>query len=378
MNRNAFGKILPILAIITMVPGCGGSDGTPAAQPPPAPAPVPPSPSPPPPPPPPPPSGALYAPPARYTVGIKDNLSVIVAPDRVLPIRIRYPSNFRPAAGEKLPVVIWSHGGDLNGTGHLSSAEWGNALAASGYVVIHMAHLPQTTAQRDALYADYGLTPAQGLACFTAALALRPRDAHAVIRDVGALLGQITELPAAYDPARIAVAGHSFGAYTTRTISGARVDLCPNAATVSGLPVNWPHRNVSFRSEIPVAFMALSPQGPGRFGFSATSWAGLNRPDITMSGDGDFTQGEQPSDRIIPYELMPAGDKWLMYIGSTAAAHDVFNLNNNAQPDLVNQVRSTGLAFMDTYLQNSVTARTWLMTNELNRYSSGVSRVEGR
>jgi len=307
-----------------------------------------------------------------------------VSPDRTIPIRVRYPSNIRPAAGEKLPVIVWSHGGMLKADGQTQSSAWGNALAAAGYVVVHMAHIPVTQAQGTALYAEYGLSAAQGQACFGVALVLRPRDANAVIAALATLQAQTPELPAPLDLDRVAMAGHSYGAYTTRTVEGARVDLCPDAARVGGIPANWPYRDVSFRNPVPKAFMALSPQGPGRFGFFPTSWAGLDRPDSTMSGDGDDTsngdpeEGEQPADRIFAYSVMPAGEKWLMYISSPAATHNTFNLNNAAQPEFENWVRASGLAFMDTYLQNSGAARRWLAFNQLGSVSAGVARTEGR
>ncbi len=362
---------MPLFAIAALLAACGADN---AGAPPPtggAPTPTPtPTPTPP---------ATLYQSPNSYSIGIKDGLTVASAPDRLLSIRVRYPSSFRPAAGEKLPVIVWSHGGDLKNDGHLQNVDWGNVLAGAGYVVIHIAHNEQTTAQRDQTYAQYGLTAAQGQRCFTPALVLRPADAAAVIAALATIETQTPELPAGLDLGRVAMAGHSFGAYTTRTIAGARVDLCPAAATIAGFPAGWPYRDVSFRSNVPIAFMALSPQGPGRFGFFADSWSGLNRPDIGMSGDGDETASELPADRIVPFSLMPPGEKWQMYISSTGATHNTFNLNNNAaQPDFTRWIGSTGLAFMDTYLRNSTAARAWLATNQIEAVSAGVARQQSR
>lgn len=371
--------------MILAVPGCNGPGGGTVQTPAPAPAPAPtPSPTPTPTPTP---AAALYVAPTIFQVAIKDGLFVDnAAPGRTIPIRVRYPANFRPAPGEKLPVIIWSHGGVPKVDGHLKNEDWGNALAAAGYVVIHLGHVPRTDAQITALYAEYGLTRQQGERCFVYLLVDRPRDAAAAIRDLGLIEAQIPGLPAPFDLARVAVAGHSLGSYTVRTISGARVDLCPTAAAIPGFPANWPYRNTSFRNEMPIAFMALSPQGPGRFGFFDKSWAGLDRPDITMSGDGDYVgpspgvdeQGEQPSDRIIPYHSMPPGDKYLMYIFSPEATHETFDLGDGARGDFKAAVRSTGIAFMDAYLSNRAVARAWLTNNELGRLSSGLAIVETR
>jgi hypothetical protein len=38
--------------------------------------------------------------------------------------------------------VIWNHGGAPSAGGKNRSKEWGRALAAAGYIVIHPAHVP--------------------------------------------------------------------------------------------------------------------------------------------------------------------------------------------------------------------------------------------
>lgn len=364
-------------ALAVILAGCGGDSGQPIAPPTPPPASTPP-------PPPPPPTGTLYQSPLSFSVAVFDGLSVNVSADRAIPIRVRYPANFVPAAGERLPVIVWSHGGGPKTDGQLNNAEWGDAFASAGYVVIHMSHLPRTTAQSVALYAEFSLSPQQGQQCFAPVIVDRPRDAAAVLNDLARIQSLVPGLPAQFDLTRVAMAGHSFGAYTTRLMGGARVDLCPDAANIAGFPANFAFRNVSFRSEVPRIFMALSPQGPGRFGFFMNSWDGLNRPDITLSGDGDITSsgigeedGEQPVDRIFPFSVMPAGDKYLMYIASAQATHSTFNLGGNSVL-FSSYVRATGLAFMDTYLQNSATARSFLTTNQLGAISTGVARTEVR
>lgn len=361
-------------AMALLVAGCGGDSATPTPAPPPLPVP----------PPPPPPAATLYQSPRSFSVAVFDGLSVSVSPGRTIPIRVRFPANFVGAAGERLPVIVWSHGGGAMTDGQLNNVEWGNAFASAGYVVIHMSHLPRTTAQTNALYAEFGLTPQQGAQCFIPLLVDRPRDATAVLNDLARIQTLVPGLPAQFDLTRVAMAGHSFGAYTTRLMGGARVDLCPNAAAVPGFPANFAFRNVSFRSEVPRIFLALSPQGPDRFGFFTRSWDGLNRPDITLSGDGDITvpfgaedEGEQPVDRVFPFSVMPAGDKFLMYIASAEATHNTFNLGG-PNPVFNNYVRATGQAFMDTYMQNSATARNFLTANQLAIISNGIARTEAR
>ena len=59
--------------------------------------------------------------------------------DYEIPLVIRYPLL---ETVEPRPVVIWNHGGAPLSARRTRSEEWGNLLAAAGYVVIHPARLP--------------------------------------------------------------------------------------------------------------------------------------------------------------------------------------------------------------------------------------------
>jgi predicted dienelactone hydrolase len=72
----------------------------------------------------------------------------VLDPDRTrrIPYRIHYPVD--PVSGFPLPVVMVSHGGFGNPGGHRSAPWLGPGLAARGYVVLQLAHLPSaSTAQ---------------------------------------------------------------------------------------------------------------------------------------------------------------------------------------------------------------------------------------
>ena len=87
------------------------------------------------------PETCLYASELSYDVGVVRDVS-LVDPDRhdyEIPLLIRYPLL---DTVEPRPVVIWNHGGAPSRQGATRSEEWGNLLAAAGYVVIHPARLP--------------------------------------------------------------------------------------------------------------------------------------------------------------------------------------------------------------------------------------------
>lgn len=322
----------------------------------------------------------LYVNSTPYTIEVRDGYVVDdVARQRAVPVLVRYPAELLATPGPPLPLVVWSHGGGPNVDGRLGSPEWSQALVRAGYIVIHMSHVPRTGAETAALYAEFGLTLSQGLDCFTTLQVDRPRDARAVLDALPLIEAAFPILAGRIDTTRIALAGHSSGAYTTRTMAGAVVDLCPSPATA---PAGFAHHRVSFRDARPVAFMALSPQGPGRFGFfelpGGHSWQTLDRPDFSATGAGDATPGEQPADRVRGFQIMAPHDKFLLYIDSPNAIHATFNLNDPAQPQLEAVIRASGVAFLDANVRGNARAAAWLYSPIVGEISAGVASMSRR
>jgi poly(3-hydroxybutyrate) depolymerase len=75
-----------------------------------------------------------------FQVGVADNLLLRdpARGDWPVPILIHYPIG----ATDQRPVVIWNHGGAPSAGGKSRSEEWGRALAAAGYIVIHPSRVP--------------------------------------------------------------------------------------------------------------------------------------------------------------------------------------------------------------------------------------------
>jgi hypothetical protein len=346
-----------------------------------APAPEPGSPSPPPPPPPPP-SAALYVSPQSLQADTPlDGYTVratYASGPRDIPILVRHPAG----TSGPLPLVLWSHGGDKSNDGKYNNVDWAAALVGAGYIMVSMTHLPRTAAEVDALAAEFGVdATAAGAAArqqFEANVD-RPRDAIAVLNDLANIEAAFPALRGRIDCARIGVGGHSRGAYTVRTVSGARVDLAPTLQAYSfidGAATNQP-LTVQIK-----AVLANSPQGPDRFGFydrgnGEHSWRDCTLPDLTQTGRGDNTD-ELAVDRVKPFDLMPAGDKFKMYIDDPNTPHETFNLNNAAQPVFEAYVRSTGLAFLDAYLKGLPEARAYLDSPALQTVGANVATISRR
>lgn len=191
-----------------------------------------------------------------------------VSRDRNLGLKV-----FHPVGGEvPLPVVLFSHG--------LGGSQWGYAylgryLAAHGYISIHCTH-PGS---------DWLLWEGKGFGAAMANLRKaqedpaiwreRPRDLRFILDQFAVLTEQAPVLAGRLDASRIAVAGHSLGAYTALALAGLRPTL--------------PEGQVDLADTRPRAFVAMSPQGSGGFQ-QPGAWAGINRPVLLLSG----TEDEQP------------------------------------------------------------------------------------
>jgi len=348
---------------------CGGGSEAPAPAPPPSP----------PPPPPPPPSGTLYTSPQSLSADTPLDGYVVSATyasgTREIPILVRHPAGTTGV----LPLVLWSHGGDKSTDGKYNNSQWAAALVSAGYIVVSMTHLPRTAAQVDALALEFGVDASSvGPVAFESNVD-RPRDAIATLNDLQSIEAFFPALQGRIDYGRIGVGGHSRGAYTVRTVSGARVDLAPalvGYSFIDSAPTNQP-LVVQIK-----AVLANSPQGPDRFGFydrgnGDHSWHDCTLPDLTQTGQGDNT-GELAVDRIKPFDLMPAGDKFKMYIDDPNTPHETFNLNNPAQPQFEAYVRSTGVAFFDAYLKGLAEAHAYLQSQSLQTVSANVATISHR
>jgi dienelactone hydrolase len=240
------------------------------------------------------PESCLYTSDLSFDVGVVEGVSLIDADrsDYVIPLVIRYPVL---DTVEPRPVVIWNHGGAPSRQGATRSEEWGNLLAAAGYVVVHPSRLPinDPTPLLGECEAN-GIVDPDQCSHFVAQLLYGPQTTHFLIEHLVDVAALDTALAGLLDRERIVVAGHSAGSTVALANAGARQQF------VDGGPI------YDERDEIPLAFLATGVQGPMYAGFQSGfqpaevttgsalhSFAGIDRPFMFITGIGDET-GEPP------------------------------------------------------------------------------------
>ncbi|HEY8610065.1 MAG TPA: acetylhydrolase [Roseomonas sp.] len=188
---------------------------------------------------------------------------------RDIPVLIREPAGSGPA-----PAVILSHGlgGSREGLAYL-----GRALAEGGYIAIHLQHIGSD----DSLWRGGG-DRMVGLA----AGALNVQAALDRLLDAKFALGS---LPRRADPARLAIAGHSFGAWTVQHMLGERL---PGGDRGLGLPDPRLKAGVALS---PIPAVGLPPR---------LAYAGYAVPILHVTGTEDhgYIEGIRAPARRVPFE----------------------------------------------------------------------------
>jgi len=332
--------------------------------------------------------GCLYAPPASYAV---DRTTSIVTYNDVAGLQRNVAVTIRRPIGRSgpLPVVIWVHGG---GEGHsnpvTSMGEWSTATAQAGYLSIAGAHERREGSSLNGLCQALGVS-ANDCSQFQPLNWDRPKDISAIIDQLVTMNAQAGPWNGKIDVNRIVVGGHSAGSAAVLTVAGARRLLVGN--------VPW-----NLTDPRPIAFLGFSPQGPGNLGFFETdfqqphtSWDGIARPVLIVTGDGDANCVqprdmcvETPMMRRIAFERLAPRDKYLMYIKSVETFHNLFALKtsecqekNVSQTDcaaFASWLQSSALAFLDTYVEGRFAARFWLQSPFLKMASGAIAGIEGK
>ncbi|MBP0443365.1 acetylhydrolase [Roseomonas sp. SSH11] len=188
---------------------------------------------------------------------------------RDIPVLIREPAGSGPA-----PTVFISHGlgGSREGLAYL-----GRALAENGYLAIHLQHIGSD----DSLWRGGG-DRMVGLA----AGALNVQAALDRLLDVKFALDN---LPRRADPERLAVAGHSFGAWTVQHMLGERL---PGGDRGLGLPDPRLKAGVALS---PIPAIGLPPR---------LAYGGFAVPMLHITGTEDhgFIEGIRAPARRAPFE----------------------------------------------------------------------------
>lgn len=278
---------------------------------------------------------------------------------REIPVLIRLPE----ATGRR-PVVLISHGlgGSREGLGYL-----GRALAEAGFVALHLQHAgSDATLWRGAGSGGGGM--ALAAAAYDPANALaRLQDGIFAVEEVlrrGATVGDA--LDGRVDAARLAVAGHSFGAWTVQHLLGQRI---PGGDRGLALPER--------RLTAGIALSPVPPRGlPPRVAFARIAAPILH---VTGTADRTFVDGTEPADRETPFRASEGMAALAVLAGAT---HGAFADEPGAGPrwsDPTWHPRIAGLAvlFLRAVLDGDGAARAALAAGAPELLAAG-DRLETR
>ena len=265
-----------------------------------------------------------------------------------------------------VPVVIFSHG--LGGTRE-AATYLGEAMADAGYLSIHIQHAgSDRSAGGDARSRQE-----------------RRENLRRSVRDRSTLLNRLKDIPFVVDElgrrnrsgkwagrldiSRIGMAGHSYGGRSTMYAAGERIGP----------------RGRSFKEPRIKAGVVLSPNTPRRQFDPAVSYQDIDIPlfHITGTEDGDPLRGSfGPSQRTKPYQLVPAGEKYLLVLKD--ADHATFGGNRvkrgRAKPKdraHLDAVTNGVVAFFDAYLRGETPKKNWLR-NQFPKRLAADDRFEYR
>lgn len=193
---------------------------------------------------------------------------LLEAPGRPFPLEVRVSA---PATGERLPVLLFSHGNGWSLDGYAPLAAF---WAARGFVVVQPTHL-------DSRRHGIGFDDPRFGAIWTERLA----DLVRVLDQLDTVEAALPGLAGRLDRSRIAAAGHSWGAQTVQMLLGARVldvdgrvgpDRADQRVTAGAL-----------LAATGIGGEDLHPFAQSHFPFMHPSFAELTTPTLVVAGDRD-------------------------------------------------------------------------------------------
>lgn len=233
---------------------------------------------------------------------------------RDVPVHIYAPQG----TGRRWPVVIFSHG---IGEDRDSYAYIGRALAQSGFMAVHVTHAGTDKAVlKRGYWKLYQATK-------------DPENWKNRPADVSFVLDQLSSR-SDVDMSRVAVAGHSAGAFTAFAVAGVR------APSGEGM------RDGRVR-----VIVAMSmPKLP------ALSYDDIRIPALNITGtcDSSIIYRTRPRDRRVPFEMTHAEHQYLVTIDRLN--HDTFSNATDPQHELITRLT---VAFLRAWLLDDAAARAW-------------------
>ena len=261
--------------------------------------------------------------------------------ERTIPVRVWLPSHDRPA-----PVILFSHGlgGARDGNAYL-----GRHWSARGFCVVFLQHAGSDEAVwRDLPFPER--LPALRKAINLSTTLDRYRDVSAVLDRLKAWNGEAGgPLEGRLDPARVGIAGHSFGAVTAQGVTGQR--------TADG--------RTPFTDRRIGAALLMSPSLP-RIGDGQSAFGSIAIPWMIMTGTEDDSPvgNATPESRREVFAALPPGEKYelVLFQGEHQAFGDrvLPGSKRPRDPNHHRVVLALSTAFFDAFLRGDQAALGWL------------------
>lgn len=267
----------------------------------------------------------------------------------------------RPKGEAPKAFAIFCHGLGASGRDYAELSEF---WASHGYLVVHPT-FPDWVGAVAAAERQWGFDPNAAALSEWASIPKvrarmyeilhtpfywleRVRIVGLVMANMDAILTSVLNIQSGPIPG--AIAGHSFGAYTSQLFAGAEIDV-PGEGTCR-------FKDNRFRAAV-----LLSAQGRDQQGLREGSWNGMTGPVLNVTGTLDSgAQGQDWHWKVEPYELAPAGEKYLAvledadhYLGGLTLTDPTAGF-----PDRRNAVSQLTLAFLDAYVRDDESAKSWL------------------
>jgi predicted dienelactone hydrolase len=281
-------------------------------------------------------------------------------------------------AGERLPVIVFSHGAGGSGdTGLPLVTHW----ASHGFVVLCPTHADSIKLRR-----QRGEDISGGAAgIIRRAISQekdwvnRPGDISFLLDSLDALEAKLPALKGRLDRERLGVGGHSFGAFTAQAAGGATLKLAGQ------------DEPQSFADPRVRAILQLSGQGTDQMGLHERSWDAVRLPMMCVTGSLDRgAKGQPPEWRREPFALSPPGDKYFLSIegahhgsftGKAAEGGGRLGLlrpTGGDQKAIFEWVKAATTAFWEACLRGEAPAKGFLASDALAAASRGKARLERR
>jgi predicted dienelactone hydrolase len=278
------------------------------------------------------------------------------------------------------PVVILAHGGGEGVPNPLNAMEdWAPVVAQAGFVAVSIAFRPRTPAELTAICEMVGNVD---VPCGVALSWDRPSDLGAVLDFLQAKANDDPVLAGQLDVSRVATLSHSAGSGAMEFVGGMTTSYKCMRPFGKGQHDCQVSDLVSRRDPRVKAIALMSPQGPDGFGFIVpNSFQALAVPMLIATGVQDNTGdlGEAENRKKL-FDLVPPGDRFLMWITTAGSRHSFFNHQVDECTTETSATRcatmqtwleATTFAFLDYQLRGSTTARDWLRRADLTELSNG-------